>query len=63
MIFANSPQAKGRIERANRALQDRLVKEPTKICTKLESAANATAEMRIVSFQELIFGKEGKGAV
>ncbi len=27
MIFANSPQAKGRIERANRVLQDRLVKE------------------------------------
>ena len=27
MIFANSPQAKGRIERANRTLQDRLVKE------------------------------------
>ena len=27
IIFANSPQAKGRIERANRTLQDRLVKE------------------------------------
>lgn len=27
MIYANSPQAKGRIERANRTLQDRLVKE------------------------------------
>jgi transposase len=27
MIFANSPQAKGRIERTNRTLQDRLVKE------------------------------------
>ena len=27
MIFANTPQAKGRIERANRTLQDRLVKE------------------------------------
>ena len=27
MIFANSPQAKGRIERGNRTLQDRLVKE------------------------------------
>lgn len=26
-IFANSPQAKGRIERSNRTLQDRLVKE------------------------------------
>lgn len=27
MIYANSPQAKGRIERSNRTLQDRLVKE------------------------------------
>lgn len=27
MLFANSPQAKGRIERTNRVLQDRLVKE------------------------------------
>lgn len=27
MLFANSPQAKGRIERTNRILQDRLVKE------------------------------------
>ena len=27
MIFANTPQAKGRIERANKTLQDRLVKE------------------------------------
>jgi transposase len=27
VIFANSPQAKGRIERSNRTLQDRLVKE------------------------------------
>ena len=27
LIFANSPQAKGRVERANRTLQDRLIKE------------------------------------
>ena len=27
IIFANSPQAKGRVERANRILQDRLIKE------------------------------------
>ena len=26
MIYANSPQAKGRVERANRTHQDRLVK-------------------------------------
>jgi len=27
LIYANSPQAKGRVERSNRVLQDRLVKE------------------------------------
>lgn len=27
LIFANSPQAKGRVERANRTLQDRLIKD------------------------------------
>lgn len=27
LICANSPQAKGRVEKANRTLQDRLVKE------------------------------------
>lgn len=27
LIFANSPQAKGRVERANKTLQDRLIKE------------------------------------
>lgn len=27
MIYANSPQAKGRVERSNRTLQDRLIKE------------------------------------
>ena len=27
LIYANSPQAKGRVERANKTLQDRLVKE------------------------------------
>lgn len=27
MIFAGSPQAKGRVERVNRTFQDRLVKE------------------------------------
>ena len=27
IIFANSPQAKGRVERANRTLQGRLIKE------------------------------------
>jgi hypothetical protein len=27
IIFANSPQAKGRVERSNETLQDRLIKE------------------------------------
>jgi len=41
LICANSPQAKGRVERANRTLQDRLVKELRlhKICSIKEANA------------------------
>jgi len=39
LIKAHSPQAKGRVERVNRTLQDRLVKELTRVgITDLESA-------------------------
>jgi hypothetical protein len=38
IIFANSPQAKGRVERANRTLQDRLIKE-----MRLEGICSITA--------------------
>lgn len=39
LIFANSPQAKGRVERMNSTLQDRLVKELrfANICTIQEA--------------------------
>ncbi len=41
LIYANSPQAKGRVERSNRVLQDRLVKELRlrNICTIEEANA------------------------
>ena len=41
MIFANSPQAKGRIERMNQTLQDRLVKELRLRGISTTEAANA----------------------
>lgn len=41
LIFANSPQAKGRVERANRTLQDRLIKEMRLRGIKTIDAANA----------------------
>jgi len=40
-IHANSPQAKGRVERANQTLQDRLVKELRLRCISDLDAANA----------------------
>ena len=41
LIYANSPQAKGRVERANKTLQDRLVKELRLRNVSDISAANA----------------------
>ena len=40
-IHANTPQAKGRVERANKTLQDRLVKEMRLRCIDDTEAANA----------------------
>jgi len=40
IICANSPQAKGRVERANQTLQDRLVKE-----LRLCGISDPTAQM------------------
>ena len=56
IIFANSPQAKGRVERANRTLQDRLIKEMRleNICSIEE--ANAWLPCFIEQFN-LKFGK------
>ncbi len=44
LILANSPQAKGRIERANRTLQDRLLKEMRLRGIKTIEEANAFAQ-------------------
>jgi hypothetical protein len=44
LILANSPQAKGRVERTNRTLQDRLLKEMRLRGIKTIEAANAYAE-------------------
>jgi transposase len=41
MIFAGSPQAKGRVERVNRTFQDRLVKELKRLGLTTIAAANA----------------------
>ena len=46
IICANTPQAKGRVERANRTLQDRLVKEMRLEGIATIEAANAFAELR-----------------
>jgi transposase InsO family protein len=56
IIFANSPQAKGRVERANRTLQDRLIKEMRLegICSIAE--ANAWLPCFIEQFNQK-FGK------
>lgn len=44
LILANSPQAKGRVERMNRSLQDRLVKELRLLKISDIDAANAVCE-------------------
>jgi len=41
LIYANSPQAKGRVERSNRVLQDRLVKEMRLMNISTKDEANA----------------------
>ena len=45
LICANSPQAKGRVERANQTLQDRLVKEMR--LSRINSYAEANQEVLI----------------
>lgn len=62
MIFASSPQAKGRVERVNRTLQDRLVKELRyhNICDI--DSANKFLEKYIVKHNQR-FGKRAKNQV
>jgi hypothetical protein len=57
LILANSPQAKGRIERANRTLQDRLVKEMRLRGITTIEAANAYIPEFIEKYNER-FSKE-----
>jgi transposase len=57
IICANSPQAKGRVERANKTLQDRLVKEMRMRNISTVEAANAYAAEFAADFN-VRFGKE-----
>src|SRR4029078_9235687 len=57
LIQAHSPQAKGRVERVNRTLQDRLVKELTRAgISDLESANRYLEETYLPRFNQQ-FGK------
>jgi transposase len=57
IIAANSPQAKGRVERVNRTLQDRLVKELAMAGVKDMEAANAFLEQTFLKAFNREFGK------
>jgi hypothetical protein len=61
IICANTPQAKGRVERANQTLQDRLVKELRLRGISTIEAANAYAPEFIREFNTR-FGKEPRNA-
>jgi hypothetical protein len=56
-ILANSPQAKGRVERANRTLQDRLIKEMRLLKISTIEEANAYADRFVEIFNQK-FSKE-----
>jgi hypothetical protein len=63
MIFANSPQAKGRVERVNRTCQDRLVKELELLGIHTIQEANAYVEKKFLkSLNELIHRQPVSGA-
>jgi len=57
IIAANSPQAKGRVERVNRTLQDRLVKELVMAGVRDIKAANAFLEQTFLKAFNREFGK------
>jgi transposase len=59
IICANTPQAKGRVERANQTLQDRLVKELRLRGISTIEAANAYAPSFMADFNAR-FGKEAR---
>lgn len=56
-ILANSPQAKGRVERANRTLQDRLIKEMRLLGINTIEKANEYADRFVEEYNEH-FSKE-----
>jgi molybdenum-dependent DNA-binding transcriptional regulator ModE len=57
LILAHSPQAKGRVERVNRTLQDRLVKALRRAGISDLAAANAFLEKTFLSQFNVRFGK------
>jgi hypothetical protein len=61
IIAANSPQAKGRVERVNRTLQDRLVKELAMAGVRDIAAANAFLEKTFLKAFNREFGKVPAG--
>jgi len=63
LIQAHSPQAKGRVERVNRTLQDRFVKELTRVgISDLESANAYLEETYLPRFNEQFGRPAAKGA-
>ncbi len=57
MIFAGSPQAKGRVERVNRTFQDRLVKELALLGITTIAAANAYLEKTFLKSLNALIGR------
>jgi hypothetical protein len=63
MIFAHSPQAKGRVERVNRTCQDRLVKELQLLGLTTLAQANAYVEQTFLkTLNDLIHWTPASGA-
>jgi hypothetical protein len=63
LVMAHSPQAKGRVERVNRTLQDRLVKELTRAgISDLESANRYLEETFLPRFNQQFGKAAAKGA-
>lgn len=62
MIFANSPQAKGRVERVNGTLQDRLVKALRLAGIRTIAEANAFLEREFLPSFNRLFGRKSPGA-
>jgi len=57
MIFAGSPQAKGRVERVNRTFQDRLVKELALLGITTIAAANIYLEKTFLQSLHTLIGR------